>query len=237
MTYGNQGVSVKSSRADRAIRPARPCPWHYVAVPRRKQPRRPLVIDQSLAQIRLEACVPIGFRRFAPRPRSHVRRASCRDTPDHGRFAHTGAFVDHSLNHLGINVEAVRDDQIILPADQGQEPGMRRGAQVAGVEPTGNKRLARGVGLAPVLAEQVRPAQAEPSRPRRQPRQIRRPGSLASRCRRAARRRSPRPGAIERQARDDMSLGHPVAVDDGRAQNLLQLGKNLGADGRRAACE
>ena len=126
---------------------------------------RPLVVDQSLAQIGPERALGQGL--VAPDDgRDHALAALLVGHAQHGRFAHAGALVDHPLDDLGIDVESVGDDQVVLTSHQGEEPGRVAGAQVAGVEPAGSERLAGGVRLVASTAGTGSARGAEPSRPR-----------------------------------------------------------------------
>ncbi len=85
--------------------------------------RRPLVVDQPLGAVGPQPTL-VERRVVADDDRDHPLAAAVVGQPEHGRLPHAGAVVDHPLDDLRIDVEAVGDDQVVLAADEGQEPGV-----------------------------------------------------------------------------------------------------------------
>ena len=113
----------------------------------------PLVIDQPFAEkrperLRGQSVVATDDGRHHALSALLVRHA------DDDGFSHAGAFVDHPLDHLGIDVESVGDDQIIFRPTRVRNPDWVAAAQVAGIEPAGSKSLASRLRLSPVFTKQ-----------------------------------------------------------------------------------
>src|SRR5262249_48487820 len=130
--------------------------------------------------------------------------------------------VDNALDHLRIDIVAVGDDELVAAPDESEEATVVELAKVSRVKPPAGERLPGRFRVAPILTEQVRTAHMDPADL---------PGDdwlsavvdhLQLDPLQRDSDRAGRPQPVEWKTGNDERFGHPVAVDQRPAEDLLK---------------